>query len=213
MALEEIAIDLPSSSAPQEVTELVAEANLRIDAFFESEENKRFPQYLPSDPLLLHGALAELTRRDLPLGRVFCEWGSGFGVATCVAALLGYDAYGLEIESELIVESRSLASDLNIPAHFCETSYVPAELDSFAGVGGEELIRTVPISYDGIRVDLTYEGTEIDISEIDVFFVYPWPGDQDFMQQLFDAVAVEGAILLAIHAEGDIYAHRKVFED
>src|SRR5262249_39638941 len=40
----------------------------------------------------------------------FLEWGSGTGVATIMASLLGLDAYGIEIESGLVRRSRELAT-------------------------------------------------------------------------------------------------------
>ena len=58
-----------------------------------------------------------------------------------------------------------------------------------------------------------YEGMPYTTDEIDLFFVYPWPGEQEFMQQLFDAVATEGAILLTNLEDGEISAHQKVAGD
>ena len=46
--------------------------------------------------------------------------------------------------------------------------------------------------------------------QVDVFFVYPWPMEQEFMQELFDAVAVEGAILISYHKAGEICAFQKL---
>jgi len=43
-----------------------------------------------------------------------------------------------------------------------------------------------------------------------VFFAYPWPEEQELMQQLFDAVAMEGAILVVYHTDKDIRVFRKV---
>jgi hypothetical protein len=51
---------------------------------------------------------------------------------------------------------------------------------------------------------------EVEIAAIDLFFVYPWPEEQELMQTLFDAVAVEGAILLAYYSDREICVYRKV---
>ena len=55
MPLEEI--DLPrlkSPELPPEIAHLVKESDRRIDEFFHSERNKRYPQFIPSHPEHLH---------------------------------------------------------------------------------------------------------------------------------------------------------------
>jgi hypothetical protein len=51
-----------------------------------------------------------------------------------------------------------------------------------------------------------------DIAAIDLFFAYPWPEEQELMQQLFDAVAMEGAIRIAYHSAKEICIYRKRFD-
>ena len=43
-------------------------------------------------------------------GAAFLEWGSGQGMVTILAALLGYDACGVEIDAGLVKEYRELAA-------------------------------------------------------------------------------------------------------
>src|SRR5436309_1520092 len=63
---------------------------------------------------------------------------------------------------------------------------------------------------DEDRGPLRYDGMEIDIAEIGLFFAYPSPEEQELMQQLFDAVAMEGAMLVVYHTDKDIRVFRKV---
>jgi len=58
--------------------------------------------------------------------------------------------------------------------------------------------------------ELHYEGMDVEIAAIDLFFVYPWPDEQELMQTLFDTVAVEGAILMAYYSAREICVYRKV---
>ena len=51
---------------------------------------------------------------------------------------------------------------------------------------------------------------ECEVDEIDLFYVYPWPGEQELMHALFETVAAEGAILVAYYGDKDIAAYRKV---
>jgi hypothetical protein len=43
-----------------------------------------------------------------------------------------------------------------------------------------------------------------------VFFAYPWPEEHVLMQELFEAVAREGALLVVYHTDTDIRVFRKV---
>ena len=56
-------------------------------------------------------------------GAAFLEWGSGQGMATILAALLGYDAVGVEIDAELVKESRELAARYDVKARFEHGTY------------------------------------------------------------------------------------------
>ena len=63
---------------------------------------------------------------------------------------------------------------------------------------------------DEARRPLRYDGMAIAIAEIGVFFAYPWPEERELIQELFDAVAAEGAILVAYHTDKQICVFRKV---
>ena len=215
MALEEIALELSTDGLPKEIQAAIDVSDNRIDALFATAGNKRVPKYLPSDPVLFYKALEYLTDSDLPLGRVFCEWGCGFGICACLAAKLGYEAFGIEIDPEMAAAAQRLAKDLNAQVGILETSYIPAGYDSYSGMGGEYLVKSedIPSRDAGTLPDLRYDGMNCEIAAIDVFFVYPWPMEQEFVQNLFAEIAVEGAILISYHKAGEIFAFRKTGED
>ncbi len=214
MAIEELDIEFSPPEFSAEVLRLIEASDQRWDQFFASHTNRRFPRLIPSDPALVFTALAGVTQQDLPPGRVFCEWGSGFGTATCLAALLGYEAYGIELHAELADISRDMAHELDIPVEILCTSYIPEGYDSYAGIGGDDLVKSPMFSYPGDTFDRApgYDGMDYTLAEIDLFFVYPWPEEQELMQQLFDAVAMEGAILLAYYSAKEICVYRKMFD-
>lgn len=214
MPLEEI--DIPKRHRddrdfPEPIAKLIEESDKRIDEFFETERNKRYPQFIPSHPEQLYGALDFIRKEGIALGDVFCEWGSGFGVACCLASLMGFEATGIEIESELVGISQDMASDLGIDITIVEGSYIPDGLESFEGVGGSELVTSGLLT--GAPSGFAYEGMDTDIEDIDVFFVFPWPGDQDFMLNLFDTLATEGALLLIFYDAGDLSIFRRIEEE
>ena len=216
MPLRELEITPSSGTPPQEFAEFLAEAEKRIDHLFDTEQNKKIPRFIPCNPVALYHVLEYVTREDLPLGRVFCEWGSGFGVGAGMAAMLGYESYGIEIEESLADASEDLMTTCGIDnVTILNTSYLPEGFESYAAVGGEELVLPENFSDrgEGFEQVPIYEGMPYGTDEIDLFFVYPWPGEQEFMQQLFEAVATEGAILLTNLEDGEISVHQKVAGD
>ena len=215
MALEEIALRLDERQLPPRVASLIGDAEKRLDHLFETNRNRRVPRFLPSDPVLLFRVLRFLTEEDIPPGKTFCEWGSGFGVGACLAALLGYRSYGLEIENDLVVLARKLADDHGITVENLCASYFPEGYGSYPAQGGAELMIPEPDSCWGEAVAAVpaYEGMDCEADEIDLFYVYPWPGEQELMHDLFEAVAADGAILIAYYGNQDIAVYRKALGD
>jgi hypothetical protein len=215
MALQDIELELSDDALPSDIRTMIDESDRRIDALFENDGNLEVPRYMPSDPEVFFRTLTAITERNLPLGHVFCEWGCGYGICACIAAKLGYEAYGIERDPKMVKRARSLAHDLNVPVEIVETSYVPEGRDFYDGVAGPVLIKQEGMVWPDDRgvPPASYDGMDRDLSEVDVFFVYPWPQEQDFMRELFDAVAAEGAILIAFHKSGEILASRKVCDE
>ncbi|MDA7598317.1 hypothetical protein N8813_05275, partial [bacterium] len=65
-------------------------------------------------------------------------------------------------------------------------------------------------SDDDEVVDFFYEGMELALSEIDLFYVYPYPGDQEMFLDLFDKVAGVDAVLLTNYEDGAVGAYVKI---
>ena len=216
MALEAIAMEGPEARVSDQVARLIVTCSRGWERFF-ADHDDQAPRFVPSVPERVFAVLEEVTRRKLPPTRVFCEWGSGFGTATCLAALLGYEAYGLEIDEELVRRSRVIARRLGIPVTMLCTSLFPAGYAAYAGREGAALVT--PTSVRGhhdtaeARGPLRYDGMERVIAEIGLFFAYPWPEERALMQQLFEAVARVGALLVVYHTDTDIRVWRKVEDE
>jgi hypothetical protein len=213
MALEAIAMEGPEARVSDPVARLIATCSRSWERFF-ADHGDQAPRFVPSVPERVWAVLAEVTRRQLPPTRVFCEWGSGFGTATCLAALLGYEAYGLEIDAELVRRSRAIARRLGIPVTMLCTSFLPAGYTASAGGDGAALVTPASGSahHDTAeaRGPLCYDGMEIAIADIGLFFAYPWPEERALMRQLFEAVGRAGALLVMYHTDTDIRVWRKV---
>jgi hypothetical protein len=214
MALEAIAMEGPEARVSDHAARLIATCSRGWERFFADYDDDQAPRFVPSVPERVWAVLEEITRRHLPPTRVFCEWGSGFGTATCLAALLGYEAYGLEIDAELVRLSRAIARRLGIPVTMLCTSFLPAGY--VVSVGGDGTTLMTPASVSAhhdtaeARAPLCYDGMEIAIADIGVFFAYPWPEERVLIQELFEAVARAGALLVVYHTDTDIRVWRKV---
>ncbi|OUU24521.1 MAG: hypothetical protein CBB97_11530, partial [Candidatus Endolissoclinum sp. TMED37] len=169
--------------------------------------NKRYPRYVASEPAQVYAALKHVRDEGLALGERFIEWGSGFGVATSLAAQLGFQATGIELEDGLVEIAESLAEKHQTSAEFIATTYIPEGYLSYDHLGSSDIF---PDDSFGHRVEAPrYEGMDIGLDEIDVFFVYPWPGEQEMMLKLFQSVASEDAILIAYYGDQEICIYRK----
>src|SRR5947208_15777027 len=98
MPLTEVFLDRSEAAVPADVRAFLREADRRIDEF---QRCVRVPGFVPSDFARTYGVLRNLSEANLTPGNLFCEWGSGFGVVACLAAMLDFDAVGIEIEADL----------------------------------------------------------------------------------------------------------------
>jgi hypothetical protein len=211
--LQELTLSLDCGELPPDVAKLLAEADRRCDEFFAAGLGRRFSRYLPSDPIIVYAAMAGLRSGGRLRGDVFCEWGCGFGVATCVASLIGFEAYGIEIEPELADRATCLAEDFEIPVEILNTSYLPEGYEQCDGIGGADLLipeATTTIGSAPVGPP-SYAG--LDPDEVDLFFVYPWPGQEQLMMSLFTALASEGAVLLIYLGDREITAYLHTGEE
>ena len=152
MVLEVIDLEGYEERVSDPVARLIATCSRGWERFF-ADYDDQTPRFVPSVPERVFAVLEEVTRRQLPPTRVFCEWGSGFGTATCLAALLGYEAYGLEIDEELVRRSRAIAQRLGIPVTILCTSFLPAGYAASAGGDGATLVTpaSVRAHHDTLR--------------------------------------------------------------
>lgn len=197
-----------SPELPEPFRSLVKEADDLWDEFWAKKLNKRYPRYVASEPAQVYAALKYVRVQGLAPGGRFVEWGSGFGVATSMAGLLGYEATGIELEEGLVNIAESLAGQHQTGAEFIVTSYIPEGYISYEHIGGTDIVSDDTFKHQGAPP--RYEEMNIGLDEVDVFFVYPWPGEQEMMLKLFESVASEDAILIAYYGDQEICLYRKI---
>ena len=206
-SIKQIDYEAECPEVPEPFASLIQDADDRWEKFWSQKLNKRYPRYVASEPAQVYAALKHVRDEGLALGKRFIEWGSGFGVATSLAAQLGFEATGIELEDGLVEIAESLAEKYQTGAKFIATTYIPEGYISYDHVGGSDI---VPDDSFGHQAEPPcYDGMDIGLDEIDVFFVYPWPGEQEMMLKLFESVASEDAILITYYGDQEICIYRK----
>src|SRR5947208_11029607 len=127
MALTDLKMELSEGELPAEVRSFLHEAEQRIERF---QQHSRVPGFVASDFPRAYRVLRDLSAGSLAPGNLFCEWGSGFGVVACLAAMLDFDACGIEIEGMLVDEARQLAEDFDLSVEFVRGSFIPQGSDA-----------------------------------------------------------------------------------
>lgn len=200
MALRDLDLNVIPAKLPVEAVRLIREAERRIDRF---QSECRVPAFVPCDYAAAFQVLQALSDGVLIRGRRFCEWGSGFGVVVGLAALLEFDACGIEIEEALVTEARQLVDDFELSAEFVHGSFVPR--------GAEDRVHfSGTYSWLTTEGDHAYDDLDLEVSDLDVVFAYPWPDEEGVVCDLFDRYAGAGAILATYHSSGEFRLKRKM---
>ena len=175
--------------APPGVARFIVDAQSRIGSFIESHLTEPIHSFVPSDFPLVYGALCHVADEHLAPGPLFCEWGSGAGVVTCLAAMVGFDACGIEFEVDLVELSIRLARHYHLRAGFCHGNFVPH--------GGQKIAEEVgEFEWLAVGGPDPYDQMELEIDDFDVVFAYPWPGEERVIERLFERFASDGALLI-----------------
>lgn len=146
---------------------------------------KQWHPFVPAETGPLLQALSGL--RDE--GRRFLEWGSGMGVITIMADLLGFEACGIELDADLVGISRDLALRAGSKARFAAGSFVPEGYE-WKPEGGDGRMGTI-----GAGV-AAYEELGSPLESFDLVYVFPWPGEEPLMLDIMGRRGRAGARLL-----------------
>jgi hypothetical protein len=201
MPLVPFDLELSTTPLPEPVAAWLAATKAHVDAWL-ADPARVASGYVPCDHELVYRGLAAL-RRDAGNGRRFVEFGSGFGIVTGMAASLGFEAHGIEIDRQLVAASRELLAAHSLRASIWQGSFLPA-----AYVASERLsdleTRTV------LSGTAAYDDMELDLDDFDVVYAYPWPTEEEQFCDLFRRHGEPGAVLLTFSRAEGLRAYRNV---
>ncbi|NND96712.1 MAG: class I SAM-dependent methyltransferase [Pirellulaceae bacterium] len=199
-------IDIPSSidqrPLPLEIRAWISDARQRIETFQDCWQKTQIEQFVAADYELVYQALSWLQETQMLTGRRFLEWGCGFAVVASLAASLGWDAIGIESESDLLKQGQRTIEDWNVPVELIHGNFLPH--------GSESLAFDPTLPSLGHNVANAYDQIDSELDDFAMVYAYPWPGEDDFHMDVFGQHAAVGAMLLLFCGPNDVRAWRKV---
>jgi hypothetical protein len=166
---------------------LCAEGWAIWEQFERDVRDREFHAFVAADYDAVRTALTEIPAA----GRRFLELGSATGVIAIMADVLGFEAYGIELDAGLVSTARALALRHASRAQFVVGSYLPSGFRPRAR--GPATRRNLQTTGDGPSGYLQL-GRALD--EFDVVFGYPWSGEANVMQDLMRQFGAPDAELM-----------------
>ena len=171
-----------------ELMEVGQEIWNRFDMEVRQEE---FHPFVPADYTQMLGVLLDLRAPAIR----FLEWGSGTGVITIMADLLGYEAYGIEVDAELVEVARRLAERFGSGARFAAGSFIPSGYKTRSRRADPRL-GTID------QGSSAYPELGRPLEDFDLVYGYPWSGEESVMVDIMRCYGAREARLLINAGEG-----------
>lgn len=168
-----------------------------FDRFDREVRDRRFHPFVAAEYELVLEALKKWQRPRLR----FLELGSASGVITIMADLLGYEAFGIEIDGSLVKTAVGLAGRFDSKARFVTGSFLPAGY-AFKPQPSSAWTEVVEAGESG------YVQLGIALDDFDVVFGYPWGGERAMMLDLMRRYGSRDALLLLHGVENGVTAYR-----
>jgi hypothetical protein len=166
---------------------------------FESDVRElRFHPFVPSDYERVLRTLLTLRGPGLR----FLEWGSATGVITIMADLLGFEAYGIEIDPELVDIARGLAERCDSDARFAVGSFLPDGYEWMSETGDPRL-GTIGRGASG------YPALGRCLEDFDLVFAFPWEGETPIMHDIMRRRGGSRARFLLYHSKDGVQVYRR----
>ncbi len=176
---------------------LCAEGWEIFERFDTEVRDRAFHPFVNADYELVRAALLP----HCAPGLKFLEWGSASGVITIMADLLGFEAYGIELDTNLVATACALAKKFQSRARFAAGSFLPTGY-RWQPSSGDGRIATIGDGESG------YLQLGRSLDEFDVVFGYPWGGEEPMMLDLMKRYGRPGALLMLHTVNGGVERYR-----
>lgn len=215
MSLQEFPLTIPDNlPLRSDVLQFIRTATDRVDNYYYSKEGQKLKGFVPCDFDAVQDLLHALSRDKRCRGKRFLEWGCGFGVVAGLARFHGFESAGIEFVPRLVREARALMRDFDLPVKIAEGNLIPAWLYPVRNSSDDsyEVHEEYPEPHPMAPEDAgpAYEFLDWVPSEVDVFFVYPWPDEIQMMCEIFDRVADYGALLILFQGVEELQIFQRV---
>ncbi len=201
MPLVPVPLVIDESPLPPAITARLTAARLAVEAFQDVWDRRPIEQFVAADYELVYRGLCAIDRAQLAEGRRFCEWGCGFAVVAGLAAELGWDAVGIEAEPRLLDEARRLIDQGSPAPQLVHGNFLPRGAESLAD---DPLLPSL-----SHHASSAYSQLDLEIDDFALIYAYPWPGEELFIEEVFQRYAREGALLLLFCGAYDLRLWRK----
>ncbi len=134
-------------------------------------------------------------------GLRFLEWGSATGVITIMADLLGFEAYGIELDPGLVRIARELAQRYQSRARFTVGSFLPT------GYEWKPKHSDLRVRYIGSGIS-AYPEMGHPLDDFDLVFGFPWGGEAALMLDLMRCYGSPDARLIIHDVEQGMLVYR-----
>lgn len=156
------------------------------DLWEQHQDSPAFGGYVSAD----YPSVLESLKKLRGEAFTFLEWGSGLGVATIMASRLGFDAYGIEAETQLTEYALVLAESYGDQPRFVQGSFVPDEY-CLSPASGDEVSKTI------IDMPCAYNELEMKLRDFDLVYAYPWPEEHTFYHNIMRQFARKDTLMLS----------------
>jgi hypothetical protein len=198
-------IQIPSSvdstPIPSELAARITSARSEIEAFQDRWDRPQIEQFVAADYHLVYQCLNWTLQFQPRLGQRFLEWGSGFSIVSAIAAELGLNSFGIEAERDLLAMGRKTIETWNVSVELVEGNFLPPGADQLSD---DPMLPS--LSHD---VADGYQAIGLDLDDFALVYAYPWPGEDDFHEFVFDRYAASGALLMLFCGPNDVRLWRK----
>ena len=171
----ELTTDMPSALEDK----VIEEATAIAEHMQTMQGDARIPGLVTSNGHIARRFLQAVAPFIKVEGPSFCEWGSGVGIVSCLAALRGWTVTGIEIEPRLVSAARDLARSNTLDVTFVEGSYKPDGIYK----APQPQISGFPAAYS-------------ELFDFDVIYIYAWPAERDAVTHAVSHFGRSGTVFM-----------------